>query len=647
MNNLVLFAAHNTFVALLLALFVSGLTRVWRNPPVAHLLWLIVLLKFVVPPVVQVGWPALALTELDPARGQSFAGSSLSESLPATNPPHIIEPSTAQTTAPAAATGLNDYDLAASIPSIWIRLQPDLLWIWLGGAIVCVLGAAMRIVNFERRLQNTLPASDRLQRLARETAGKLGLQRVPDVRYVDCVAVPMLWCAFRRPTIVLPMRLMDHLDDRQAAMVLAHELAHLRRRDHWVRAIELLVSTIYWWNPLVRVIRRQLHQVEDVCCDGWVRWAFPDSSKRYAELLLHAAESLSNSQVGLRLQPASLFLCSLSLKARIQMILESRFAPRLSKKSMFITTLFATLLLPTFVRTATPGAAAAANKDASATQVGTTFLAKLFKYRVPFETGLTETSEGGRIDIREVRGTRPKIEVGGQYLVRGKYVLPPGERGALYFYASASGPWGKTASLDLQSTQLEKQEGDFELVHGMAGPGYFHLVLSDPKRYTRMFANVYFGNGDNVYRRSATDSSTVPVTDESEYYSHIVRFDQGVTRFENGDEIKIVEIRGTAATFLPGHSYRIKGTYKLASRDKATLGGSVTAQNAADGNSRSIKGQSMHVKRGDGTFKLYLPMTHRGWPHVSFYPADGGEGFGGNYFGTGDSVLKKWWGAKE
>ncbi len=44
---------------------------------------------------------------------------------------------------------------------------------------------------------------------------------------------------------------------------------------------------------------------------------------------------------------------------------------------------------------------------------------------------------------------------------------------------------------------------------------------------------------------------------------------------------------------------------------------------------------------------LEMPMTVRGWPHVSFYPADGGEGFGGVYFGTGDSVLKKWWDSKE
>src|SRR5262249_48322364 len=131
------------------------------------------------------------------------------------------------------------------------------------------------------------------------------------------------------------------------------------------------------------------------------------------------------------------------------------------------------------------------------------FLADRFKYRIPFEIGRTETKEGGRIEIREVWGTRPRIEVGGQYLVRGKYVLPPGERGKLYFYETAEGDWGltPTATMDLQSVTLEKETGEFTLMHGMAGPGYFHLVLADPERYSRMFANVYFGTGDHVLRR--------------------------------------------------------------------------------------------------------------------------------------------------
>ena len=45
MNQVFLFAAHNTVFALLLALVVAGVTRVWRNPAVAHLLWLLVLIR--------------------------------------------------------------------------------------------------------------------------------------------------------------------------------------------------------------------------------------------------------------------------------------------------------------------------------------------------------------------------------------------------------------------------------------------------------------------------------------------------------------------------------------------------------------------------------------------------------------------------
>jgi RNA polymerase sigma factor (sigma-70 family) len=135
-------------------------------------------------------------------------------------------------------------------------------------------------------------------------------------------------------------------------------------------------------------------------------------------------------------------------------------------------------------------------------QPDVSLLADRFKYKVPFETGYTESKEGGRLEIQEVWGTRPRIEVGGQYLVRGKYVLPPGEHGTLYFYETATGDWSQpTATMDLQYSRLDKEKGEFTLLHAMAGPGYFHLYLAPPEHYSRTFANVYFGTGDNVLRK--------------------------------------------------------------------------------------------------------------------------------------------------
>jgi beta-lactamase regulating signal transducer with metallopeptidase domain len=227
MNNLFVFAAHNTVVTLIFAFFVYGLTRVWRNPPVAHLLWLLILLKLVAPPVMRVDRSALRLPGSTPARVQIIADMRI-EGQKAESHPRVVDRPTARTTAQASATSVKEYDFAASVRRFWKRGRLVLFWSWLGGATLCALVAATRIVRFECLLRDTLPASERLQRIAFEIAGKLGVRRVPDVRYVECVEVPFVWCAGRRPTIVLPMPLFCQLDDRSSALVLTHELAHLR-----------------------------------------------------------------------------------------------------------------------------------------------------------------------------------------------------------------------------------------------------------------------------------------------------------------------------------------------------------------------------------------------------------------------------------
>jgi RNA polymerase sigma factor (sigma-70 family) len=178
-------------------------------------------------------------------------------------------------------------------------------------------------------------------------------------------------------------------------------------------------------------------------------------------------------------------------------------------------------------------------------------LSSLFKHKVTFVTGYTEFQDGGLIEIRDVWGTRPKIEVGGQYLVTGKYKLPRGKRGKLYFYTTATEEsvrrmvldttgklptpyemrkfqyldkdrqskngdgiqvegdvvnlltWGTsgTPTLDLQMADADKPEGEFTLVHSMTTAGWFHVVLADPDKYSNMYGNVYFGTGDNVCRK--------------------------------------------------------------------------------------------------------------------------------------------------
>ncbi len=157
-------------------------------------------------------------------------------------------------------------------------------------------------------------------------------------------------------------------------------------------------------------------------------------------------------------------------------------------------------------------------------------------------------------------------------------------------------------------------------------------------------------------------------------FLYAVKFEQGATRFTNDDKITIDEVRGTAETFAQGNIYCIKGRYALASRERAILLASITvtdlgqimasrldmavradhvisgkATGTAPGHATGaeLKAQRVTIDRGSGAFTLFLPMSHKGLPHVSFYSLENGEGFGGNYFGTGDSVLAQWWETQE
>jgi RNA polymerase sigma factor (sigma-70 family) len=126
------------------------------------------------------------------------------------------------------------------------------------------------------------------------------------------------------------------------------------------------------------------------------------------------------------------------------------------------------------------------------------YLASRFKFRIPIKLGETEFHAGGRIDIVEVWGTRPRIEVGGIYLVRGKYVLPSQTHGRLYFWLTSGNPCNSGPSLDLQQTDVRKGQGEFTLLHEMRWEGAFHIRLDDD---SKMLANVYFETDDNALQK--------------------------------------------------------------------------------------------------------------------------------------------------
>ncbi len=86
-----------------------------------------------------------------------------------------------------------------------------------------------------------------------------------------------------KPRIYLP----SDMDKAQAEYVIAHERAHLGRRDHWWKPLGFLILAIYWFHPLCWISYILLCKDIELACDERViRELGQDSKKPYAEALL-------------------------------------------------------------------------------------------------------------------------------------------------------------------------------------------------------------------------------------------------------------------------------------------------------------------------------------------------------------------------
>jgi beta-lactamase regulating signal transducer with metallopeptidase domain len=198
--------------------------------------------------------------------------------------------------------------------------------VWLTGSFLWLGMAALRVARFRRLLRHARPAPAALQDQTADLARRLGLTRCPGVWFVPAPVSPLLWALGRAPRLLLPEGLWGQLTEPQRATLLLHELAHLRRGDHWVRRLELLTLALYWWHPVVWWAGRRLREAEELCCDAWVVWALPDNAEAYARALVETVTFLSQTRPPLPVGASGVGHVPL-LKRRLTMILSGN-APR-------------------------------------------------------------------------------------------------------------------------------------------------------------------------------------------------------------------------------------------------------------------------------------------------------------------------------
>jgi BlaR1 peptidase M56 len=154
---------------------------------------------------------------------------------------------------------------------------------------------------------------------------------------------PMIWCGVS-PKLILPIGLWGELDDAGRRAVIHHELAHLKRRDHWLRWAELVIGCVYWWHPMVWWVRRKLREEADNCCDAWVTALLPTERRAYASALVRTKAYLNHPHstpgpVGLGVTTAT----AKRFARRLTMVMTHRSNPRLSATGLLLAATFAAL----------------------------------------------------------------------------------------------------------------------------------------------------------------------------------------------------------------------------------------------------------------------------------------------------------------
>lgn len=167
-----------------------------------------------------------------------------------------------QTNGPEAGGSSSVFDVVGKVPLTVFKV---LAYIWIAGFIAMFLYSVISACILKGRLKN---------------ARQIGHNIYED----DHLRTPFV-LGLARPRIYLPAG----LDATGRSYILLHEEAHIRRKDHIVKAAAYILVSVHWFNPLVWLAFRLMCNDMELSCDEKVLKTHEDIKKPYAELLLSFA----------------------------------------------------------------------------------------------------------------------------------------------------------------------------------------------------------------------------------------------------------------------------------------------------------------------------------------------------------------------
>ncbi|HZN34646.1 MAG TPA: M56 family metallopeptidase [Pirellulaceae bacterium] len=145
-------------------------------------------------------------------------------------------------------------------------LQPVALAAWLCGVALFGTRLLAGAIGVARLRRHKLPLPLDLASLVERLGRRLKLDALPLV-FVSRQATEAMAVGLLRPLVLIPAAWVTEMPLDMLEAVIAHELAHLRRRDLWVNLLQRLAETLLFYHPAIWWLSRRLRTERELCAD--------------------------------------------------------------------------------------------------------------------------------------------------------------------------------------------------------------------------------------------------------------------------------------------------------------------------------------------------------------------------------------------
>jgi bla regulator protein blaR1 len=263
------------------------------SPALRCWLWRIVAIKLLLVPI----WPAAMSLPWLPAASRQMARQPVEAGRQLDLPPVAATADAAPDTAHETAPEVSAAPVPVPVEAAVAAGEPVSFTAWLMIAWAGIVAAQLvvlfgQLLRLRRLLSRARPAGEAIGSLVREMAGRLKIRRVPRVLIIDQLCSPLV-AAVWRPTIVLAQSLAAEAPRSSLSAVIAHELAHVKRRDLVWNWIGQVARMFFFFHPLVHWIVYRIRLEGELACDAWAMLATGQAPEEYADLLVSIVGRLS------------------------------------------------------------------------------------------------------------------------------------------------------------------------------------------------------------------------------------------------------------------------------------------------------------------------------------------------------------------